>query len=169
MSRFCPGRLGAFEVERRIGAEAGAWGGKSLQRRPGDQSQVVGSGGVADCVLAEREGRMSCPIGAVGWWLKRVRALETACRVANSHRFGWRGGPATRLVARFAAVVGRRVGACRSEWVSGAAHHGFGVSCFVVGVGCGGVAVWGLGPGSNTALKLTWLSGSGKRQIARIR
>jgi hypothetical protein len=32
----------------------------------------------------------------------------------------------------------------------------------------GGRAVWGLGPGSNTALKLTWLSGGGKRQIARI-
>jgi hypothetical protein len=39
--------------------------------------------------------------------------------------------------------------------------------CAVVGRGSG--AGWGLGPGSNTALKLTWLSGGGKRRIARIR
>jgi hypothetical protein len=36
-------------------------------------------------------------------------------------------------------------------------------------VGRGGRAGWGLGPGSNTALKLTWLSDGGKRRIARIR
>jgi hypothetical protein len=36
-------------------------------------------------------------------------------------------------------------------------------------VGLGGRAGRALGPGSNTALKLTWLSGSGKRQIVRIR
>jgi hypothetical protein len=57
---------------------------------------------------------------------------------------------------------------CRSELVSGAASLGCGVSCFVVGVGCGGGASLALGPGSNTALKLTWLSGGGKRRIARI-
>jgi hypothetical protein len=74
-----------------------------------------------------------------------------------------------RLVVRFTVVVGRSVEACRSELVSGAASLGCGVSCFVVGVGCSGGADWGLGHGSNTALKLTWLSGSGKREIARIR
>jgi hypothetical protein len=97
-----------------------------------------------------------------------VRALEAAYQVSNSQRFGWRGSLTVRLVVRFAAVVGRGVGACRSELVSGAASLGFGVSCFVVGVGCGGGASWGLGPGSNTALKLTWLSGGGKREITRI-
>jgi hypothetical protein len=133
MSRFCPGRLGAFEVERRIGAQAGAWGVKGLRSRTGFCSQVVGSGGVTDCVLAEREGRVSCPIGAVGWWLKWVRAFEIACQASNSHRFGWCGSLVARLVALFAAVVGRGVGACRSELVSGAAALGFGVSCFVSG------------------------------------
>jgi hypothetical protein len=84
---------------------------------------------------------------------------------------GWGGAACLpmRLVVRFAVVVGRGVGACRSELVSDAASLGFGVSCFVAGAGCGGRAGWGLGPGSNTALKLTWLSGGGKRQIARIR
>jgi hypothetical protein len=66
MSRFCPGQLGALEVERWIGMQAGAWGEKSLCRRPGAQSQVAGAGGGAGCVLSRREGRMSCPIGAVG-------------------------------------------------------------------------------------------------------
>jgi hypothetical protein len=33
----------------------------------------------------------------------------------------------------------------------------------------GGRAGWASGHGSNTALKLTWLSGGGKRRIARIR
>jgi hypothetical protein len=130
----CRGRWGALEVERRIGAEAGAWGGKSSRRRFGFLSQVVGAGGVAGCVPSGREGRVSCPIGGVGWWLRRVRVSETARRASNSHRFGWRGGPATRLVARFAVVVGRGVGACRSGLVSGAAPLDFGVSCFVPGL-----------------------------------
>jgi hypothetical protein len=131
-SKCCPGWLGALEVERRIGAKAGAWGGKSSRRRFGFLSQVAGSGGVANCVLLEREGRVSWLTGGVGWCLRRVRALETACRVANSHRFGWRGGLATRLVVRFAAVVGRGAGACRSGLVLAAASLGFGVSCFAL-------------------------------------
>jgi hypothetical protein len=120
-------------------------------------------------VLSRREGRVSCAIGGVGWWLKRVRGSETARRASNSHRFGWRGSLVAELVVLFVVSVGCDAVACRAELVSAAASLGFGVSCFVVGVGCGGVAVWGLGPGSNTALKLTWLSGSGKRRIARIR
>jgi hypothetical protein len=88
MSRFCPGRLACFEVERRVGAEAGAWGEKSLCRRPGAQSPVVGAGGVTDCVFSGREGRVSCSIGGVGWWLKRVRVSEAAGQASNSHRFG---------------------------------------------------------------------------------
>jgi hypothetical protein len=47
-SQRSPGRLGTLEVERRVGAEAGAWGEKSLCRRPGAQSQVAGAGGIAD-------------------------------------------------------------------------------------------------------------------------
>jgi hypothetical protein len=168
-SQCCPGRLGTLEVECRVGAEAGARGGKSLRRRFGFLSQVVGSGGVADCVLSRREGRVSCPIGAVGWCSKRVRALEAAGQDSNSHRLGWRDGPATRLVVRCAAVVGRGVEVCRSGLVSGAALQGFGVSCFVAGAVRGGGAGWGLGHGSNTALKLTWLSGGGKQEISRIR
>jgi hypothetical protein len=131
VSKRSPGRLGAFEVERLIGAEAGAWGGKSLQSRFGFLSQLAGAGGGAGCVLSKREGRVSCSIGGVGWWLKRVRVSEIACQDSNSHRLGWRGGPATRLVVRFAAVVGRSVEACRSELVSDATALGFGVSCFV--------------------------------------
>jgi hypothetical protein len=78
MSRFCPGRLGALEVERWIGTEAGAWGGKSLRRRSGVLSKVVDSGGGAGCVLSGREGRVSCSTGGMGWCLRRVRALEAA-------------------------------------------------------------------------------------------
>jgi hypothetical protein len=136
--------------------------------RPDVQSPVAGSVGGAGCMLSRREGRVSCSIGGVGWCLRRVRASETARQVSNSQRLGWRGGLATRLVVRFAVVVGCGAGACRSELVSGAARRGFGVSCFVVGVGCGGGAGCALGPGANTALKLTWLSGDGKRRIARI-
>jgi hypothetical protein len=66
VSKRSPGRLGTLEIERRVRAEAGAWGGKSLQRRPGTQSQVVGTDGVAGCVLSRREGRVSCSIGGVG-------------------------------------------------------------------------------------------------------
>jgi hypothetical protein len=128
MSRFCPGRLGALEVERRIGAKAGAWGGKSLRWRFGFLSQVAGAGGVADCVLSGREVRTSCATGDVGWCLRRVRVSEAARQVSNSQRFGWRGSLPTRLVVRFAVVVGRGAGACRSELVSGAAALVFGVS-----------------------------------------
>jgi hypothetical protein len=88
MSRFCPGRLGALEVERRVRAEAGAWGERDWWRHPGAQLQVADAGSVADCVLLEREGRVSCSIGAVGWCSKRVRALKAAHQVSNSHRFG---------------------------------------------------------------------------------
>jgi hypothetical protein len=88
VSRRSPGRLGALEIERHIGAEAGAWGVKGLRSRTGFCSQIAGAGGVADCVLLEREGRVSCSIGAVGWWLKRMRVSETAGQVANSQRFG---------------------------------------------------------------------------------
>jgi hypothetical protein len=77
-SQRSPGRLGTLEVERRIGAEAGAWGEKSLWGRPGAQSLVVDAGGGAGCVLSRRVGRVSCAIGGVGWWLRRVRALEAA-------------------------------------------------------------------------------------------
>jgi hypothetical protein len=145
MSRCCPGRLGALEVERRIGAEAGAWGGKSSRRRFGFLSQVVGAGGVADCVLLEREGRVSCAIGGVGWWLKRVRALEAACRVANSHRFGWRSSLVAGLAVSFVVSVGCDAVVCRSELVSGAAAFGFGVSYFVPWqfVVAGRVVRWG--------------------------
>jgi hypothetical protein len=80
--------LGAFEVERRIGAQAGAWGVKGLRSRTGFCSQIAGAGGVADCVPSGREGRTSCAIGDVGWCLRRVRASETVCQVANSQRFG---------------------------------------------------------------------------------
>jgi hypothetical protein len=127
----CRGRWGALEVERRIGAEAGAWGEKSLWGLPGAQSLVVDAGGGAGCVLSGREGRVSCAIGAVGWWLKWVRVSETACRVSNSHRFGWCGSLVARLVALFAVVVGCGVGACRSGLVLAAAVLGFGASCFV--------------------------------------
>jgi hypothetical protein len=71
-------------------------------------------------------------------------------------------GPVRSSAAPWCRGVSVRVG-------SVAGSLGFGVSCFVAGAGCGGVAGLALGPGSNTALKLTWLSGSGKRQIARIR
>jgi hypothetical protein len=91
VSRRSPGRLGALEVERRIGAEAGAWGGKSLRSRTGFCSQVAGAGGVAGCVLSRREGRMSCPMGGVGRCLRRVRASETTRQASNSQRLGWRG------------------------------------------------------------------------------
>jgi hypothetical protein len=101
--------------------------------------------------------------------LKRARVSEAACRVANSHRFGWYGSLVAGLAVLFVVSVGCDAVVCRSELVSGAASLGFGVSCFVAGAGCGGRAGRALGPGSNTALKLTWLSGSGKREIARIR
>jgi hypothetical protein len=127
MSRCCPGRLGALEVERWIGAEAGAWGGKSLRWRSGVLSQVVGSGGVTDCVLLEREGRVSCSIGAVGWWLKRVRVSETAGQVANSHRFGWRGLSANEVRGSLRSRGG--------SWC-------WGVSVGV-GFGCGAPRFWG--------------------------
>jgi hypothetical protein len=169
-SKCCPGRLGALMVECQIGAEAGAWGERGWWRRSGAQSQVAGAGAAADSVFSQREGRVSCSTGAVGWCLRRVRVSEAARRASNSHRFGWCGSLVTRLVARFAVVVGRGVGACRSELVVAAAALGFGVSRLVARVGRGGgVVVWASGPGANTALKLTWLSGSGKRRIARIR
>jgi hypothetical protein len=79
MSRFCPGRLGALEVERHVGAKAGLWVVRGLRRRTGVLSPVAGAGGVTGCVLSRREGRVSCSIGAVGWWLKRVRDSEAAC------------------------------------------------------------------------------------------
>jgi hypothetical protein len=99
--------------------------------RPDVQSQVAGSVGGAGCVLSGREGRVSCLIGAVGWCLRRVRALEAVCQVANSQRFGWRGSLVTGLAVLFAVAVGCDVVACRSEMVSGSALLGFGVSCFV--------------------------------------
>jgi hypothetical protein len=133
MSGFCPGRLGAFEVERHVGAKAGARGEKSLCRRPGAQSLVVGAGGGADCVLSRREGRESCSIGAVGWWLKRVRVSEAAHQVSNSQRFGWRGSLVARLAVSFVASVGCDAVACRSGLVLAAASLGFEVSCFVLG------------------------------------
>jgi hypothetical protein len=131
MSRCCPGRLGALEVERHVGAEAGAWGGKSSRRRFGFLSQVAGSGGVADCVLLEREGHVSWLTGGVGWCLKRVRVSETARQVSNSHRFGWYGSLVAELVVSFVVSVGCDAVVCRSELVSGAASLGCGVSCFV--------------------------------------
>jgi hypothetical protein len=145
VSKRSLGRLGALEVERRIGAEAGARGEKSLWGRPGAQSLVVDAGGGAGCVLSGREGRVSCPIGGVGWWLRRVRVSETARQVANSYRFGWCGSLVARLVALFAVAVGCGVGACRSELVSVAARHGFGVSCLVPWqvVVAGRVGGWG--------------------------
>jgi hypothetical protein len=168
MSGFCPGRLGALEIERRIGAEAGARGENSLWGRSGVCSSVAGAGGGTGCVYSGHEGRMSCLIGAVGWWLKRVRALEAACRVANSHRFGWRGLSANEVRDSLRSRSG--------SWCRGVSVG--------VGFGCGLPRFWGkllcpvvgrgggpgraLGPGSNTALKLTWLSGGGKRRIARI-
>jgi hypothetical protein len=98
-----------------------------------------------------------------------VRALEAAYQVSNSHRFGWCGSLVAGLAVSFVVSVGCDAVACRSELVWGAAPLGFGVSCFVVGAGCGGGASWALVPGSNTALKLTWLSGGGKQRLARIR
>jgi hypothetical protein len=104
----------------------------------------------------------------VGWWLKRVRAFEAAYQVSNSQRLRWCGFP-----------VGEVSGSLRSRggsWCRGVSV-GVGFRCGVTRlwgkllcavVGRGGVAGWGLGPGSNTALKLTWLSGGGKRQLARI-
>jgi hypothetical protein len=128
MSRFCPGRLGALEVERRIGAEAGAWGERGWCRRPGAQSLVVDAGGGAGCVLSGREGRVSCPTGGGGWCSKRVRVSEAACRVANSHRFGWCSSLVAGLAVSFVISVGCDAVACRSELVSGAASLGCGVS-----------------------------------------
>jgi hypothetical protein len=83
-SQCCPGRLGAFEIERLIGAETGAWVERGWRMRPDVQSPVAGSVGGAGCMLSWREGRESCSIGGVGWWLKRVRALEAAYQVSNS-------------------------------------------------------------------------------------
>jgi hypothetical protein len=164
----CRGRLGALEIERLIGAEAGAWGGKSSRRRFGFLSQVVGSGGVTDCVLSRREGRVSCAIGGVGWWLKRVRVSEIARQVSNSQWFGWRGLSANEVSGPLRSSGG--------SWCRGVSVG--------IGLGCGLLRFWGkllcavagrgggasqaLGPGANTALKLTWLSGSGKRQTTRI-
>jgi hypothetical protein len=130
-SQCCPGRLGALEVERRIGAQAGAWGVKGLRSRTGFCSQIAGAGGVADCVLSRREGRVSCSIGGVGWWLKRVRVLEAAYQVSNSQRLRWCGFPVGEVSGLLRSRGGFGVGACRSELVSGAAALGFGVSCFV--------------------------------------
>jgi hypothetical protein len=168
-SQHCPGRLGDFGVERHVGVEAGARGEKSLCRHPGVLSQVAGSGGGAGSVLSRREGRVSCSTGGMGWCLRRVRALEAARQVSNSHRFGWRGLSANEVR-----------GSLRSR--GGSWCRGMSVG---IGFGCGAPWFWGkllspvagrgggagraLGPGSNTALKLTWLSGSGKREIARIR
>jgi hypothetical protein len=115
-----------------LGAEAGAWGGKSSRRRFGFLSPVAGSGGDAGCVYLGREGRESCAISGVGWCLRRVRGSETACQASNSQRFGWCGSLAARLVALFAVAVGRGVGACRSELVSDAVALSFGVSCFAL-------------------------------------
>jgi hypothetical protein len=145
MSRFCPGQLGALEVERRIGVKAGAWVGKSSGRRFGFLSLVADACGGAGCVLLEREGRVSCSIGGVGWCLKRVRGSETARWVSNSQRFGWRSSLVAGLAVSFVVSVGCDAVACRSELVSGAASLGCGVSCFVPGlvVVAGRVGRWG--------------------------
>jgi hypothetical protein len=145
VSKRSPGRLGALEIERWIEMQAGAWGGKSLRWRSGVQSPVAGSVGGAGCVLSGREGRVSCAIGGVGWCLRRVRAFEAACRVANSHRFGWRSSLVAELVVLFVVSVGCDAVACRSELVSGATLQGFGVSCFVPWqfVVAGRVVRWG--------------------------
>jgi hypothetical protein len=78
-SQRSPGRLSVCAVERRVGAVAGAWGGKSSRRRFGFLLPVAGAGGGAGCVLSWREGRVSCSTGGVGWCLKRVRVSEAAC------------------------------------------------------------------------------------------
>jgi hypothetical protein len=92
-----------------------------------------------------------------------VRALEAAYQVSNSQRLRWCGFP-----------VGEVSGSLRSRgglWCRGVSV-GVGFGCgapwlwgklLCPGAGRGGRAGWGLGPGSNTALKLTWLSGGGKR------
>jgi hypothetical protein len=101
--------------------------------------------------------------------LKRVRDSETARWVSNSHRFGWRGLSANEVRGSLRSRGG--------SWCWGVSV-GVGFGCGVArlwgkllcpGAGRGGGAGWGLGPGSNTALKLTWLSGGGKQRIARIR
>jgi hypothetical protein len=169
VSKQSPGRLGALEIERRIGVKAGAWVGKSSGRRFGFLSLVADACGGAGCVLSGREGRVSCAIGAVGWWLKRVRVSETARWVSNSQRFGWRGLSANEVSGplrsrggswRWGVSVGVGFG-CGAPWFWG--------KLLCPGAGRGSGAGWGLGHGSNTALKLTWLSGGGKRRIARIR
>jgi hypothetical protein len=146
MSGFCPGRLGALEVERRIGAEAGAWGERGWWRRPDVQSPVASSVGGAGCVLSRREGRVSCPIGGVGWWLKRVRGSEAVCQVANSHRFGWRGLSANEVRGSL-----RSRGGSWCWGVSVGVGFGCGVARFwgkllCLGAIRGGVVVWASGP-----------------------
>jgi hypothetical protein len=97
MSRPGPGRMGAFGVERRSGAKAGAWGGKSLRRRAGVRGLVTGASGVTGCVFPWREIRVSCRMGGVGWCLKPVRAWGAAHHVLNSQRIGWRGGSVNKV------------------------------------------------------------------------
>jgi hypothetical protein len=164
VSRRSPGRLGALEIERWIEMQAGAWGGKSLRWRSGVLSPVVGAGGVAGCLLLWRVGRESCSIGGVGWCLKRVRGSETVGQASNSHRFGWRDGLLMRLVVRFAAVVGRGVGACRSELVSGTAALGLGVSRLSPGRVVGWRGGLGVGAAANTGFHLTRLAPLGSAE-----
>jgi hypothetical protein len=80
------------------------------------------------------------------------------------------------VARRFGIDVGGSIRGSGRLWCRGV-KAGVGFGCGVArfwgkllcpGVGRGGGAGWGLGPGSNTALKLTWLSGGGKRRIARI-
>jgi hypothetical protein len=111
--------------------------------RPDVQSPVVGSGGGADCVLLGREGRMSCPIGAVGWWLKRVRALEAAYQVSNSQRLRWCGFP-----------IGEVSGSLRSR--GGSWCRGVSVG---VGLGCGGPCFWGKSLVAGAGCGVAWWFG----------
>jgi hypothetical protein len=170
-SQRSPGRLGALGVERRIGAEAGAWGEKSLWGRPGAQSPVVDAGGVADCVLLGREDRVSCAIGGVGWCLKRVRVSEIAHQVSNSQWFGWRD-----LSANVVSGPLRSSGGTWCRGVSGGVGFGCGGLWFwgkslVVGLVCGGVAVWAAWGGANTGFHLTRLAPLGsveKRALGSV-
>jgi hypothetical protein len=102
---------------------------------------VVEAGeGLGDCV----PGRKLAPV-----WVAQQSGSQVSAPVRSS------GGAWCRGVS-----VGIGLGCC-GLWFWGK------LLCPVVGRGGG--AGWGLVPGSNTALKLTWLSGGGKRRIVRIR